>query len=83
MAKILIYKDVVPNYEYDIFNLIDYKKYRSEIDNSSCYNVGNRAWLQGIIVASSDGNNELVLLSKEMTPAYINAEFDYIVLPMV
>ena len=33
MAKILIYKDVVPNYEYDIFNLIDYKKFRSEIDN--------------------------------------------------
>lgn len=51
MAKILIYKDVVPNYEYDIFNLIDYKKFRSEIDNLSCYNVGNRAWLQGIIVA--------------------------------
>lgn len=80
MAKILIYKDVVPNGEYDIFNKIDYIKYRRE--NIKCYNVGNRAWLQGIIVALQDGNNELVLLTPSMTIDYINSEFDYIVLPM-
>ena len=82
MAKILIYKDVVPNGEYDIFRTIDYQKFRDEVGESACYNVGNRAWLQGIIVALEDGKNELVFLTKEMTPSQINAEFDFIVLPM-
>ena len=82
MAKILIYKEVVPNGEYDIFRTIDYKKFRNEVDEASCYNVGNRAWLQGIIVALNDGYNELVFLRKDMTADYINSEFDYVVLPM-
>lgn len=82
MAKILIYKDVVPNGEYDIFRSIDYKKFQKEVDEKSCYNVGNRAWLQGILVALDDGQNDLVFLRKDMTASYINAEFDFVVLPM-
>lgn len=82
MSKILIYKDVVPNGEYDIFRTIDYKRFREEVGERSCYNVGNRAWLQGILVALDDGKNELVFLTKDMTPEEINGAFDFIVLPM-
>lgn len=82
MAKILIYKNVEKNGEYDIFNFIDYKKFYNECTNNSCYNVGNRLWLQGIIVALQDGNNEIEFLSPNMNTDYINSEYDYIVLPM-
>lgn len=85
MAKILIYKEVVPNGEYDIFHMIDYRKFSDTVIhryNSCCPNIGNRAWLQGIIVALQDGNNTLEFLAKEMTTEYINSEYDFIVLPM-
>ena len=85
MSKILIYKNVIPNGEYDIFNMIDFRKVSDTVKTSydySCPNIGNRAWLQGIIVALNDGNNYIELLDPNMTSDYINANFDYVVLPM-
>lgn len=85
MAKILIYKDIIPNGEYDILRMTDYRKFSDTVKvsyHSVCPNVGNRAWLQGIIVALQDGNNNLEFLTAEMTPEFINSEFDVVVLPM-
>ncbi len=85
MSKILIYKEVVPNGEYDIFNPINYKTFSDTVKkeyHSSCPNIGNRAWLQGIIVALNDGENDIEMLKAEMTSDYINNKFDYVVLPM-
>ena len=78
----MIYKNVIPNGEYDIYRTIDYKKFRKEVNERACYNVGNRAWLQGILVALDNGENDLAFLTRNMTPSYINASFDFVVLPM-
>lgn len=82
MARILIYKNVIPNGEYDIYRTIDYKRFREDVNERDCYNVGNRAWLQGILVALDNGENDVVFLTRDMTPSYINASFDFVVLPM-
>lgn len=85
MKRILIYKIVVPNGEYDLWNRVDTNRIIDTVDTGyggQCPNWGNRVWLQGIVSGVHSSENHCELYSENMTPEYINANFDLIILPM-
>lgn len=85
MKRILIYKKIVENGEYDLFHSIDYTRLDQTID--TCYhgispNWANRLWLQGILSEIYDPQNVYSFVTEEMSGDYINNNYDLIVLPM-
>lgn len=85
MKKILIFKEVVPMGEYDLFTKIE-RENMDEIINKfygkKCFNVGNKLWLQGIYSSIRKNNIDFVFYNSSMTHDYINNNFNLIVLPM-
>lgn len=79
MSHVLIWKNIAPGSEYDIFRAMD-----CDLQYTQCtpFNVGNRLWFQGIMSAIDTGENQYAFLSDCMTTEKINAEYDFIILPM-
>lgn len=85
MKRILIYKIVVPNGEYDLENRVDLSKIVDTVDagyGAQCPNWGNRVWLQGIVSEIHSDTNRCTLYREDMTDDFINSNYDIIVLPM-
>ena len=82
MSHVLIWKNIAPGSEYDIFRQVDCQEQYKHILKNSTFNVGNRLWFQGIMSAVDTEENTYSFLSSEMSPDYINHSFDFIILPM-
>lgn len=79
MSHVLIWKKITLGSEYDIFRTIG-----CGLQYTQCvpFNVGNRLWFQGIMSAIDTGENQYDFLSDCMSAEKINAEYDFIILPM-
>lgn len=85
MKRILIYKQVIKNGEYDILNPIIYPKLAETIQkeyHGISPNWANRLWLQGILSEIQTTNNQYEFLRNDMDLDYINSTYDLIILPM-
>lgn len=82
MSRVLIWKNISPGSEYDIFRQTDCITQYEMMRKGGTFNVGNRLWLQGIVSAIDTKQNEYSYLTKDMTSEMINSSFDFIVLPM-
>lgn len=84
MSNILIHMLVNPHSEYDIFNNTDYAQMADTFrqQKTSCPNLGNRLWFQGLISEISGEENTLCYFQEGMSKDYINANFDMIIAPM-
>lgn len=85
MKRILIYKKVIENGEYDILKEIDYSEIANTVKTKYAGispNWANRLWLQGIYSEISSSDNRCEFLKDSMTPDEINSSYDLIILPM-
>lgn len=85
MKRILIYKKVIENGEYDILKEIDYSEIANTVKTKYAGispNWANRLWLQGIYSEISSSDNQCEFLQDSMTPDEINSSYDLIILPM-
>lgn len=85
MSKILVHISVLRSGEYDIFQPTDYKALKGLIVsnyNSSCPNIGNRLWFQGLISEISTPENTIEYWDETLTPDQINERYDMLIAPM-
>lgn len=85
MKRILIYKQIIKNGEYDICHSIDYDRLFQTVKqeySGISPNWANRLWLQGIYSEIYTQENQYDFLSDDMSCDYINGNYDLIILPM-
>lgn len=85
MSRILIYIDLIPHGEYDIFQETDYSKMRMLIPTvygGSCPNFGNRLWFQAIVSEITTEDNLIEFWDPSKTIDEINSEYDMVIAPM-
>lgn len=85
MKRILIYKKIIENGEYDILNNIDYNKISQTVKfkyKGISPNWANRLWLQGIYSEIISSENSCDFLQENMSIEEINNKYDLIILPM-
>lgn len=82
MHRVLIWKNIAPGSEYDIFRQVDLKTQYQKMLSDGTFNVGNRLWFQGIVSAVDTKENCYSYLTPELTEDQINESFDFIILPM-
>lgn len=84
MSKILIWRQIIPGSDIDIFSSTDYSQICNrlhEVYDGGVPNWGNKLWFQGIYSEISTAENEVVIRTTE-TPDEINANFDLVIYPM-
>lgn len=82
--RILIWKSIYKDGEFDIYSNTDYSKFKSNLVKNfggNCPNWGNKLWFQGLCSEIDDGYNEIVFRSNESIEE-INSSFDLIIYPM-
>ena len=85
MSKILVYTDVVPFGEYDIFHKTNHEKMQeliSRIYGGNCPNWGNRLWFQGIISEITTEDNVIDYWDESKSIEEINSQYDMVIAPM-
>ncbi len=85
MSRILIYTDVVPFGEYDIFQKTKHDRLQAlipEIYGGRCPNFGNRLWFQGIISEISTEDNVIDYWDSAKSFDEINDLYDMVIAPM-
>lgn len=85
MSHVLIWKNVFPGSEYDIFNPTDYSNLYEHVMvdwKGNCQNWGNKLWFQGVYSAINTGENTYDFLTGEVDVDKINSTYDFIFLPM-
>lgn len=85
MKRILIYKQIIKNGEYDICHSIDYDRLFQTVKqkySGISPNWANRLWLQGIYSEIYTQENQYDFFSNDMSCDYINVNYDLIILPM-
>lgn len=85
MNRILIYIDLIPNGEYDIFHSTDPTRMQeliSLIYGGSCPNFGNRLWFQAIISEIMTEDNLIEYWDDSKSFDEINSRYDMVIAPM-
>lgn len=85
MARILIWKILIPHCELDIFNMDTIHDLDNTVNGPQgfgLYNVGNKLWFQGLISEIDDGENIITFRETNMSIDFINQNFDLIIYPM-
>lgn len=84
MRNILVHMLIDPHSEYDIFNKTNYVEMSDTFrrKKTSCPNLGNRLWFQGLVSEISGDENKITYFREDMSKDYINETFDLIVAPM-
>lgn len=82
MRRVLIWKPLAPGSEYDIYRSIECSVQYEISLRDGTFNIGNRLWLQGIMMAIDTGENIYDFLPSEISTDEINQVYDFIILPM-
>lgn len=85
MSRILIYTDVVPFGEYDIFRKTNHDRLQELIPNiygGRCPNFVNRLWFQGIISEITTEDNVINYWDASKSFDEINGCYDMVIAPM-
>lgn len=85
MSRVLIWKNVYPGSEYDIFHQTDYANlYEHSLTEWNGYwqNWGNKLWFQGVYSAINTGENNYDFITGEINADTVNSKYDFILLPM-
>ena len=84
MSKILIWRQIIPGSDIDVFNKTDYTILDNrlfELYGGKCPNWGNKLWFQGILSEINTPENKVVIRTDESIEE-INTSYDLIVYPM-
>lgn len=85
MNRILIYIDLIPYGEYDIFQATNPTKMNELIPliyGGVCPNFGNRLWFQGIISEITTEDNLIEYWDASKSVDEINSRYDMVIAPM-
>lgn len=85
MNRILIYIDLIPHGEYDIFQATDPTKMKELIPliyGGACPNFGNRLWFQAIISEITTEDNLIEYWDATKSFDEINSGYDMVIAPM-
>ena len=85
MNRILIYIDLIPHGEYDIFEATDPIKMKDLIPliyGGACPNFGNRLWFQAIISEITTEDNLIEYWDASKSFDEINSRYDMVIAPM-